>query len=527
MADVFVEEWFKNPKWWFDASREDDEYITQVYGQLLDEDKDLSDPFNRLIVYDQLPRHVFRGTVSAHIITFFLQKALDSLSLIDTSSLPIEKWCFAMLPIRHSGHVARIHGVMKEAWNALAVLVVLAANNAWNPWNDAQNNTLTKRAKTVEDTIQLRRFLKATYERCPIADQRDIMTYHKCSDSSGSSNTLITSSQNPNRQFKQLLSEFQTKLQSMGNKKLLLSLSGGVDSMVCLTCLHLLLSQHKVDFEIVHINYCNRSSSMDEEEFVVSWAKSLGLNAWVRRITEIQRDPCMKHDMRSTYETYTRNIRYACYKSIGGTVVLGHNKDDCLENIFQNISHQSKYENLNGMSALGEQDGIEFFRPLLGIPKQDIIDFASAYNIPTLPNSTPTWSQRGQIRNKIVPVMDEWNKDFIPGMYKLSDTIKEMYTIVSKVVNDIAARFIDKRAVCKLDELHNSEIFWSMLLERVMNRKFSTRSVRSLLERLTQHQDNSDIKNKRIINFTLSKDVCIRLDYEDATVEISLIISSS
>ena len=508
-ADNFVTNWFRNPKWWFDASPEVDEYITHTYGHLLDADlssRDI-DPFSRVLVYDQLPRHVFRGTVSGHIILFFLQKALDSLRLIDTSSLPIEKWCFAMLPIRHSGNVIRIRGVMKESWNALNALALSASLNA------------NSGSKSVSDTLILRRFIKATYERCPIGDQRYFMIHHR---SLSIIDHPVDIPPQRSRQFRHIIAEFENQLKSVGKKKLLLSLSGGVDSMVCL---HLLISS-RVEFEIVHINYCNRSNSMDEEEFVVSWVNSLRLNVWVRRLKEIQREPCMKNDMRSVYETYTRNVRYACYKSIGGTVVLGHNKDDCLENIFQNISHQSKYENLNGMVAIGEQDGIGFFRPLLNIPKQDIIDYAAAHNIPTLPNSTPTWSQRGQIRNKIVPVMDEWNKDFIPGMYKLADSVKEMHVIVSKMVDNLASRFEEnKKATLSIDELHNSEIFWNMLLEKVMSRKFSTKSVRSLLERLTQHGDNPNKNN--IINFTLSKDVCIRFDYEDNTVEISFITSSS
>ena len=106
----------------------------------------------------------------------------------------------------------------------------------------------------------------------------------------------------------------------------------------------------------------------------------------------------------------------------------------------------------------------------------------------------------------------------------MSDTVKEMHVIVSKMVDNLASRFAEnKKATLSIDELHNSEIFWNMFLEKVMTRKFSTKSVRSLLERL---EKNHPEKNN-IINFALSKDVCIRLKYALKTVEISFIQSQA
>ena len=62
------------------------------------------------------------------------------------------------------------------------------------------------------------------------------------------------------------ISKFCKKL---GNKKLLVSLSGGVDSMVLITILHWL------DFDIVaaHINYNNRNETIDEQQFLEEWCK--------------------------------------------------------------------------------------------------------------------------------------------------------------------------------------------------------------------------------------------------------------
>ena len=44
-------------------------------------------------------------------------------------------------------------------------------------------------------------------------------------------------------------------------------------------------------------------------------------------------------------------------------------------------------------------------RSLLNVSKNNIYQFVQKHNIPYVKNSTPEWSQRGKIRNNIVPVL--------------------------------------------------------------------------------------------------------------------------
>jgi len=84
-------------------------------------------------------------------------------------------------------------------------------------------------------------------------------------------------------------------------------------------------------------------------------------------------------------------------------ILLGHNKDDCFENVITNISNKSNYNNLCGMEVLKEIEGMMFWRPLLNIEKRHIIDCANINNIPYLYDSTPAWSVRGKIRDSVRP----------------------------------------------------------------------------------------------------------------------------
>jgi len=68
------------------------------------------------------------------------------------------------------------------------------------------------------------------------------------------------------------------------NNNVILSLSGGVDSILCsILC--------DYDF-VVHINYSNRETSNFEEEFVKAWCNYLKKPLFIRRINEVNRKIC-------------------------------------------------------------------------------------------------------------------------------------------------------------------------------------------------------------------------------------------
>jgi tRNA(Ile)-lysidine synthetase-like protein len=452
------DEWLKNPNWWFNASPADDLYISNKFSYLLDEtylEKKLS-PIEIILIYDQLPRHIFRNQPCSHIIGFFLIKALEvPFNINYLNSLDAVKFTFSLLPWRHIGEVDYIYEVINLCWDRIK----------------------------KEDHPILRRFLKASYERCPLVGstlkQSDIF------------NKNILEFAPPYDPIEPGYDFFKNKSNNYENRKLILSISGGVDSMMCSWLL-----KDKIHAAI-HINYNNRATSDDESKFVVWWCNKLGIKCYVRKIHEIQREPCMKYGLRNTYESYTRNIRYNCYKEFGNdaVIVLGHNKDDILENIFTNIANKTKYENLDGMEFFSEQDGINFARPLLILTKIEIFKFAQSHNIPYLPCSTPSWSQRGQIRTNVVPILNQWFPDFTESIYHLSKSMRDMHKFISYTIDNIVSNAIKNECSFqfKLDILYDTEFFWRNLLMKFEIYNVSTRSIINLCNRIQKNKESSII----------------------------------
>jgi tRNA(Ile)-lysidine synthetase-like protein len=210
---------------------------------------------------------------------------------------------------------------------------------------------------------------------------------------------------------------------------LCVSLSGGVDSMVLLRALR--EYQLKTKFyktikqfhlKAVHVNYNNRSDCDKEVDFVVNYCDSIGVPIEVRHITEMKR---VRDRSRHEYEEFTRKARFEMYRKQECAILIGHNFDDTVENIISNVASKKKYDNLFGMSKQHEEDGVTVLRPLLDVPKKDIYEYATAMNVPHLPDSTPEWSRRGKLRDHVIPALERCEPQFIRGLVHLAEHLRK------------------------------------------------------------------------------------------------------
>lgn len=198
-------------------------------------------------------------------------------------------------------------------------------------------------------------------------------------------------------------------------EKLCISLSGGVDSMVSSWCLKQLLPSTQII--AIHINYNNRDTSQTEEEFVQWWCKQINIEC-ICVFMDIQRETYMHKD-RNYYERTTHALRFDAYAVHNCPIVLGHNYDDCIENVITNISSGKHKDNLYGMSAVSVVSDVTLYRPLLNVSKKDIIAYAHRAYVPYLQDSTPAWSRRGKLRDTLIPTLNNIEPSFLPKLMKM------------------------------------------------------------------------------------------------------------
>lgn len=501
--DTFIKDWFQNPEWWFSKTKECDIHITEHYESLLSECNNINKINNTnilgyILVYDQIPRHIFRNQHANHIIQYFLQKAIDIVNKYNTSFRPSsDKECiFFWLPYRHSGQYRLFIKAMENIWKYVQ----------------------------MKDTISplMKKCLRASYMNFPIENQQtQILSYdiyEKVVDTLDTFYSILdyTGSIDDNERtsnIKCIQGDFQY-FNNVNKKTVIVSLSGGVDSMVLLQK----MQETNIDVVAVHINYSNRETSLLEEKFVVWWCGMRNVPIYIRRITEINRPTCMKYELRDVYETYTRNVRYNTYKTIDTRpiVVLGHNRDDCFENILTNMTARYKYDNLKGMCNVQYENDITFVRPFLNIAKNDIVTYAKHVGIPYLYDSTPTWSQRGKIRDTIVPTLQTWNPKTIDGFYEMSDVLAQSYTFLRDTIRAyiLSLKYIDpNKIILEQNTLPKTLIFWDEFFKQAFHVTISKKSLENFIGRLCKisYVEQKIILQKDIYltYFKTTHDICI------------------
>ncbi|AGE59549.1 tRNA(Ile)-lysidine synthase [Acanthocystis turfacea Chlorella virus OR0704.3] len=498
----FVNEFLDNEEFWFSQS-DDTDNILRRHEDALNFSLDAgfisnADLANLVITFDQLPRHVFRHTQSNHIIEYFLNIALSFFDRLNVEKIRDDVvFCFVHLPLRHTKNPVWIRHAAKSVW-----------------------------ARATPGCHEIvHRFLKASYERCPTADQSPFI--HEVFndvifDAQKHAHTTFFTPDDyalPVDRNNHVVKEVEAALKKVSPSEITMSISGGVDSMTLFHILSGLRNVYGYELRVAMVNYTNRACAYDEETFVADWVNWNGHVLNIRRIDEINRKPCVDLGMRTTYETFTRNVRYGVYKTIArdAYVAMGHNKDDVLENIFQNVAMETKYENLSGMDTVVEQDGIKFFRPLLGVTKDDIVEYARSHNIPFLPNSTPPHFMRGQIRNTIVPTMNAWNDRFIPGLFKLKDTVAELSDAMDVLTDGFVKSFEQNSALVDPKYVGMKTMFWRSALKKLFpGETFRARMFDSFMDSLAGFETE--------MKFVLNKNVLMKMTKKKNGISIRFVI---
>jgi tRNA(Ile)-lysidine synthetase-like protein len=496
--------WFdpKNSQIHFNSTKEDDKLITELFQELHTNLNNLSfddltklkckDSISYIILYDQITRHIYRN--NQDIISYYLNKIIAFVRYFYNKNkdiLNIDEFCFTLLPLRHTNNSEDTFFVINETW---------------------------KRIKLGDN---LNRFITATYTRyIKFNDDTDNLEYYQYNKD----NTIKKLPDKLTRILPDscILGNIITKSKYDlincdyldKSKKYIISLSGGVDSMVTSYIMK------NLGFKIVgvHISYMNRDVCELEIDMIKQWCDIIEIDLYYRKINEIQRAPCMEFGLRDIYETYTRDIRFNAYRNTAKIlkqeipqVLLGHNNDDAFENILTNISSLSHINNLTGMEKQLIISNINFIRPMLDTPKKNIYKFAQDHFIPYLPTSTPEWSQRGKIRDKVRPALEEWNPIMVNSMFKLSAKITSMSKLVDmfvkKTYDDIK---LNKYLQININDLNLEEYYWDKLF-KMLGFNISLKSLNNFIEKLVFINFNTDrFKNDEITKLNLNKDIQIK-----------------
>jgi len=288
-------------------------------------------------------------------------------------------------------------------------------------------------------------------------------------------------------------------------EKIIISLSGGVDSCV----LTYLLSSLNKNIIVFHLIYNNRKESEKEFQLIAKYCNNLNIPLYYYRIKYFKRGQIN----REFYEKMTRNIRFWAYEKLGKNIILGHIKEDVIENIWTNFAKGIHLENLEGMKIKAIMGPTIIWRPFLYINKDIIISVAHKYGISYLLNTTPEWSNRGKFRNLYPLLKDIFNideaktinmaqlfshKDLIYGTILLDPIIKYYKTYSEFWIQETIIQLIDN-------------IVWKYIFKITINKNISYKSINTLIQRIQEGMIQQRIKKNK---FLIDIKIDLQLEFE-------------
>lgn len=230
--------------------------------------------------------------------------------------------------------------------------------------------------------------------------------------------------------------------------KILVAVSGGIDSVCLLDVLFILKNQFLFDLAVAHLNHKIRGKEADEDEaFVKSLAEKYNLPFFLQRINVEER----AKNMSASVEEAGRILRYDFLKRAGQSfsanyIATAHNLNDQAETVLLNIIRGTGIAGLRGIADKVEiSKKMYLIRPLIIFTRKEIEEYAKERNLKWREDSTNNLLEytRNKVRHKLIPLLEnEFNPQIVHNLSKLASIAQVSYRIISDYIKHISEKFI-------------------------------------------------------------------------------------
>lgn len=230
--------------------------------------------------------------------------------------------------------------------------------------------------------------------------------------------------------------------------KVMVAVSGGVDSTVLLDALSLLRREFIFDLSVVHFNHTLRGDESNrDEEFVGNLAKDYGFKFYSSKSNV--RAYADKNSI--SIEFAARTLRYIFFERITRSngadfLATAHTADDSVETFFINLFRGSGLTGLSGIPAIRQLvKNVQLIRPLIGLRKEDLMNYAHERNLTWNEDSTNSLVEftRNRIRNELIPEIEaKYNPSLKEVIKRTSSILFEADGFITNYVNSNLMRII-------------------------------------------------------------------------------------
>ncbi len=229
-----------------------------------------------------------------------------------------------------------------------------------------------------------------------------------------------------NSLFSSFKRELSKKQLLSPDSRILVAVSGGMDSMVLLHLFETLASEWNLQLVVAHIHHGIRGDEANRD--------AVGVEDYCRKRNllcyRIDRDvPAFCRAQKLGLEQGARMVRYGELQHLAEeiraqSVALAHHADDQAETVLLNLLRGTGMRGLSGMQV---HRGI-FVRPLLAFSKSELREYAQINDLLFFYDSSnqDTTLRRNRIRNELIPLLQEdYNPAIVSQLNQLASTMNE------------------------------------------------------------------------------------------------------
>jgi len=240
--------------------------------------------------------------------------------------------------------------------------------------------------------------------------------------------------------LKELKNHIKERLGFLNQTKLLIAISGGIDSVVLTHLCHKL----KLNVALAHCNFGLRAAESDaDEDFVIQLGNDLDLEVFVQRFDTKKYAEINKRSIQMA----ARELRYDWFEELANQlkfdfILTAHHADDNLETFLINFTRGTGLEGLTGIPQINGK----FVRPLLPFSSQDIEQYAKDNQIKWRDDSSNQSVKylRNKLRHEVVPILKEINPSLLQSFQNTLHNLKGSSVITTHAIDGFLKHTIEK-----------------------------------------------------------------------------------
>ena len=275
--------------------------------------------------------------------------------------------------------------------------------------------------------------------------------------------------------------------------RLLIAVSGGVDSMVLLDLIQQLPDTLRPWYGVVHVNHKLRTASIKEELFLEKLCYS-------KQIPYFSRSWKSKEHPEVGIELAARDFRYTFFEEMmeenkATHLLTAHHADDQLETILMRLVRGGQIEGMSGIQVHRPFGPGLLVRPLLHYSKEDIYTYSEAHQLSYYEDETniDLMYTRNRYRQKIVPLLKLENNQVLNHFKDFSSDLTDVLFIANQVIRQKTEQIIleSKSNFYEIDQLGllefepeiQRQVLKHLLLEKLY-RSYPVETLRKQVEEL-------------------------------------------